>query len=138
MAATLPYFSLPAVIAVSLLLLRAVYRMALHPLAKFPGPKLAALSSAYQAWFDLRPGTSYIFQFPELHKKYGKTCEARKDQVLMNGSQVRSSASRRISYKSLILPHITSGKFFRGHCSKEFVWADTIAESSRLGLGMPA
>ncbi|ETI24063.1 hypothetical protein G647_03432 [Cladophialophora carrionii CBS 160.54] len=71
MAISLPYPA-PAVAAVvAFLVFRAIYRVTLHPLAKFPGPKLAAISSAYQAWYDLRPGTSYIFQFARLHEKFG-------------------------------------------------------------------
>ena len=56
----------------SLVLLRAIYRITLHPLAKFPGPHLAAITSLYQAWYDLRPSTSYIKKFSALHEKYGK------------------------------------------------------------------
>ncbi|KAJ9601988.1 hypothetical protein H2200_013547 [Cladophialophora chaetospira] len=71
MAGPLSYPALALAGLFSFLILRALYRVTLHPLAKFPGPKLAALSSAYQAWFDLRPGKSYIFEFPGLHEKYG-------------------------------------------------------------------
>jgi hypothetical protein len=56
----------------SFIVLRAIYRVTLHPLAKFPGPRLAAITSGYQAWYDLRPSSrGYVFQFPEMHKKYG-------------------------------------------------------------------
>ena len=72
MAGTSSYLGLAVVALLLFVILRAIYRVTLHPLAKFPGPKLAALSSAYQAWYDLRPGTSYIFEFPGLHKRYGK------------------------------------------------------------------
>ncbi|KIX99180.1 uncharacterized protein Z520_04756 [Fonsecaea multimorphosa CBS 102226] len=55
----------------SFIVVRAVYRVTLHPLAKFPGPKLAGMTSLYQAWYDLRSSTSYIKQFHALHERYG-------------------------------------------------------------------
>ena len=48
-----------------------IYRLAFHPLAKFPGPKLAAATSLYGAFYDLRPRTSYVKKFSRLHDRYG-------------------------------------------------------------------
>ena len=53
------------------LICRYIYRLTLHPLAKFPGPTLAGASSLYGAFFDLG-GKSYVKSFPALHEKYGK------------------------------------------------------------------
>ncbi len=75
MAVALGYPGLAVSAVISFIVLRAFYRVTLHPLAKFPGPKLAAISSLYQAWYDLRSGTSYIFKFAELHEKYGMAPE---------------------------------------------------------------
>ncbi|EXJ65821.1 uncharacterized protein A1O5_11062 [Cladophialophora psammophila CBS 110553] len=65
------YFGLAVGLLCSFAVVRAVYRITFHPLAKFPGPKLAGMSSLYQAWFDLRSSTSYIKQFHAFHKRYG-------------------------------------------------------------------
>lgn len=51
-----------------------IYRLFFSPLAKFPGPKLAAATSWYEAFFDL-----WSKNFPdvlsELHDRYGRiTC----------------------------------------------------------------
>jgi hypothetical protein len=48
------------------------YRLFLHPLAKFPGPKLAAITRYYEAYYDVIQNGQYTFKIVELHKKYGK------------------------------------------------------------------
>lgn len=48
-----------------------IYRLTFHPLAGFPGPKLAATTSLYGAFYDLRSITSYVKGFSGLHDRYG-------------------------------------------------------------------
>jgi hypothetical protein len=48
-----------------------VYRLFLHPLAKFPGPKYAALSRWHEAYYDIYLSGKLIFWIEEQHKKYG-------------------------------------------------------------------
>ncbi|CAJ2512361.1 Uu.00g053760.m01.CDS01 [Anthostomella pinea] len=48
-----------------------VYRLSLHPLARFPGPKLAAISRWYEAYYDVLQGGQYTSKIAELHKLYG-------------------------------------------------------------------
>lgn len=48
-----------------------VYRLYLHPLARFPGPKLAALSKYYEFYFEVIRRGQFTFQTQALHKKYG-------------------------------------------------------------------
>ena len=48
-----------------------IYRLFFHPLAKFPGPKLAAISLYYEAYYDVAKGGVYMFKIDELHKIYG-------------------------------------------------------------------
>jgi hypothetical protein len=72
MGGLLQYVGSALAISLSFLVLRLIYRVTLHPLASFPGPKLAGATSLYQAWFDLRPSTSYVKEFPALHLKYGR------------------------------------------------------------------
>ena len=48
-----------------------LYRLVLSPLAKVPGPKLAALTSWYECYYDaFKPG-QYVFKIKELHEQYG-------------------------------------------------------------------
>lgn len=48
----------------------AVYRLVFHPLAHFPGPRLAALTYCYEYYFDLGKN-GYTFKLKSLHEKYG-------------------------------------------------------------------
>ena len=55
------------------LVVLAVYRLYVSPLAKFPGPKLAALSKWYEAFFEIVRNGEFSFQIDKLHDQYGKT-----------------------------------------------------------------
>jgi hypothetical protein len=52
---------------------RVLYNLYQHPLAHIPGPKLAAATYLYQAYYALAGGKSrYYIKVSELHKKYGR------------------------------------------------------------------
>lgn len=51
-----------------------LYNLYLHPLHRFPGPKLAAASSLYEFWYDVIKDGQYLWQIEKMHEKYG-TCE---------------------------------------------------------------
>ena len=48
-----------------------LYRLFFHPLAKFPGPKLAALSNWYEFYYDVFLQGKFTTHLQELHKQYG-------------------------------------------------------------------
>jgi hypothetical protein len=48
-----------------------VHRLFLHPLAKVPGPKMAAISGLYMAYYDLVMLGGMVEQLEVLHEKYG-------------------------------------------------------------------
>jgi len=49
---------------------KTIYRLTSHPLAGFPGPKLAGVTSLYGAYYDILD-SGLVKRLPELHKKYG-------------------------------------------------------------------
>ena len=52
----------------------AFYRLYWGPLAKFPGPKLAALTYWVEFYYDVVKRGQYTFKIAELHEKYGDYC----------------------------------------------------------------
>ena len=50
---------------------KIVYRLLFSPLAKFPGPKLAAATGLYEKYYDLISGPRFPWKIQELHQQYG-------------------------------------------------------------------
>lgn len=50
-----------------------VYRLYLSPLSSVPGPKLAALTGAYEMYYDLIEQARFPWKIEELHKRYGQS-----------------------------------------------------------------
>lgn len=50
-----------------------LYRLLLHPLAFFPGPKIAAATYWYECYFDVfkAPQGQYMYEIDRLHEIYG-------------------------------------------------------------------
>lgn len=79
---SLPFFSsaspLIIVLALSFAFLYtvygAVYRLYLSPIAKFPGPRFAALTFWNEFWYDVVCGGRYTWKIAEYHERYGE-CE---------------------------------------------------------------
>jgi hypothetical protein len=47
------------------------YRLFLSPIAKFPGPKLAAATGWYEAYYDVVKKGKFLFEIERMHEKYG-------------------------------------------------------------------
>jgi len=47
------------------------YRLVLSPLAKFPGPRLAAATRLYEAYFQIIKGGTFTWHINDLHDQYG-------------------------------------------------------------------
>lgn len=48
-----------------------IYRLIFSPIAKFPGPKLAAVSGWYELYYDVVHKGKYLFEIEKMHDKYG-------------------------------------------------------------------
>lgn len=62
--------------------LRTIYRLFFHPLRKFPGPKIAAISYGYQFYYDVVKGGRYIWEIDRMHSQYGRNSLQRTDSRL--------------------------------------------------------
>lgn len=58
-----------AVVAYRLLVI--FQRLYLHPLSSYPGPKLAAATTLYRAYYQIIRDGEHVAQATKLHKKYG-------------------------------------------------------------------
>ncbi|KAM6478246.1 benzoate 4-monooxygenase cytochrome P450 [Trichoderma sp. SZMC 28011] len=61
------------------------YRLTFHPLAKIPGPKLAAITQFYQTFYSYYNNQSRFYQKVEsLHAKYGPVVRITPDEVSLS------------------------------------------------------
>ena len=51
---------------------RAIYNVYFHPLAKFPGPKLAGMTTWWKTYIECFQKASMVKVVAGLHKKHGK------------------------------------------------------------------
>ena len=81
-----------------------IYRLYFHPLAHFPGPKLAGATTLYRAYWQVWKDGEHVTQFTRLHDQYGKLNFSRyrfSSNVLM---KIRAGRSCRSPYGALPQP----------------------------------
>nr|WNS47921.1 CapF [Capnodium sp. TTI-000886] len=90
-------------LVVGYLICLGVYRLYLSPLAKIPGPKLAALTFLYEAYYDIICRGRYTWKIQELHKKYGPIVRINPREVHINDvnyyDQIYASGSQHLRNK---------------------------------------
>jgi cytochrome P450 len=62
----------------------AVYRLFLHPLAGYPGPRIAALTVWYEFYYDGLKRGRYTFEIQRMHEKYGPVVRISPDELHVN------------------------------------------------------
>lgn len=67
------YMTLVAVAFGVYLVCTWVYNLYFHPLAGYPGPRIAAASGLYEFYYDVIKGGQYLYKIEEMHRKYGMT-----------------------------------------------------------------
>ena len=77
-------FGLLALFAVLYTIFLIVSRLFLSPVAKVPGPKLAALSFWYEFYYDVILRGRYSWKIAQLHEKYGPVVRINPFEVHIN------------------------------------------------------
>lgn len=50
---------------------KGIYNVTFHPLARFPGPKVAGVTEWWKTWIEVVRGESMVHVLVKLHKQYG-------------------------------------------------------------------
>src|SRR6266702_4331392 len=58
-----------------------IHRLFFHPIAKVPGPKLAAATLFYQTWYCFVGGSRFYIKIEKLHEQYGPVIRIGPDEV---------------------------------------------------------
>ena len=65
------------------LFMRSLYRLYFHPLRRFPGPKLAAITHGYEFYYDVILNGTYIWEVEKMHQRYGKHLDEEYDYMVL-------------------------------------------------------
>ncbi|KIX08918.1 uncharacterized protein Z518_03575 [Rhinocladiella mackenziei CBS 650.93] len=68
----------------ALQVLLTIYRLLFHPLARFPGPKLAGISYWYEYYYDVSKKGRFIWKIMELHERYGPVVRINPNELHFN------------------------------------------------------
>ncbi|XDG03563.1 hypothetical protein ABKA04_003178 [Annulohypoxylon sp. FPYF3050] len=85
------YDNFPIRVVATLLLAQVVwfaalvtYRLYFSPLARFPGPRIAAATGWYEFYYQVWCNGKYIFEIEKMHKKYGPIVRVNPEELSIN------------------------------------------------------
>ena len=121
-----------------------LYRITFHPLAKFPGPKIAAMTMWYETYWDVWPHLGrYQWKIQEMHKQYGTWSNLpsyiRWHDVGITQSLVNRRAGPVIRINPMHL-HISDASFYNtiyagsGHKRDKCTWQQYRVEPQSMSL----
>lgn len=70
------YLLLLTYFAFSYMGILTLYRLFFHPLHKYPGPILAAVTDWYEAYYSIIKKGGLVIEIERLHKLYGETIDS--------------------------------------------------------------
>jgi cytochrome P450 len=80
---------------------RCIYNLYFHPLHKIPGPRIAAMTSFYDFWYDVVRGGTYLWEIGKMHEVYGPIVRINPNEVHINDPEyynnIYAGGSRRVN-----------------------------------------
>ncbi|KAL2406813.1 Cytochrome P450 monooxygenase sdnE [Exophiala dermatitidis] len=111
----------------------AIYRLYLSPIAHFPGPNLAALTTGYEFYYNVVQEGRFSFHVRELHRKYGPIIRISPTELHIMDPEFFETLYARS-------PNLDKYDYFArrfGHASDTFSTSDhTLHRSRRKALGL--
>ncbi|KAF9077862.1 cytochrome P450 [Rhodocollybia butyracea] len=119
----------------SSLFVLAVYRLLFHPLSRYPGPILAALTDWYEAYYNVVKGGSLIAKYEQLHKLHGPVIRVGPNTLHFNDRQAYHDM---YTYGTTLVKHSGFYDAMGVHAPESsLVFSDPEVAKQRRGLLQP-